>query len=103
MEQTPLSYADMPTAFENGSIDAAYVGSPFAAAIEESDVGRSIGDQPVLAGDDVVAPFLGPKLLVDRPALGLAPPRAHIAAARDALAPGPNQPWEQVQGWGGGV
>src|SRR3546814_2438314 len=72
MEQTPLSYADMPTAFENGSIDAAYVGSPLAAAIEESDVGRRIGHQTVLADEDVVAIFLGPNLLEDRPAVGSA-------------------------------
>lgn len=97
MTQTPLSYADMPTAFENGSIDAAFVGSPFAAAIEEAGTGRRIGDQTVLAGQDVVAIFLGPNLIEDRPAVGCALLRANIRAAREALAPGANQRDETVK------
>lgn len=97
MEQTPLAYADMPTAFENKSIDAAFVGSPFAAAIEEAGSGRRIGDQTVLAGEDVVAIFLGPNLLEDRPAVGCALLRANIRAAREALAPGANEREETVR------
>lgn len=91
VRQTPLTYGDMPAAMANGSVDAVWVGSPFAEAIERDGTGRRIGDQSVFAGEDLAAIFIGPNLTRDRPRAGCAFLRANILAARGPLAPGANQ------------
>lgn len=96
IRQVSLTYADIPAAMANGSIDAAWIGSPFAEAIERDGTGRRIGDQSVFAGEDLAAIFIGPNLTRDRPRVGCAFLRANIMAARGPLAPGANQRPESV-------
>lgn len=91
IRQTPLTYADIPAALANGSIDAAWVGSPFSKAVERDGTGRRIGDQSVFAKEDLAAIYIGPNFLRDKQRAGCAFLRANIMAGRGPLAPGANK------------
>jgi NitT/TauT family transport system substrate-binding protein len=96
IQQTPLTYADIPAALANGSIDAAWIGSPFSKAVERDGTGRRIGDQSVFATEDLAAIYIGPNFLRDNQRAGCAFLRANIMAGRGPLAPGANQRPETV-------
>ncbi|WP_433503123.1 ABC transporter substrate-binding protein [Pseudonocardia halophobica] len=85
---TRLSYPDMPTALQNGQVDAAFVSSPFAAQVEEQGLGRRVGDHSVIAGHTNVGIVLGPNLLEQRSDVGCALVRANMRAAAQELTPG---------------
>lgn len=78
-----VAYPDMAGAFANGSIDAAYVTSGGAGAIEEKDLARQFGDQSVYVGVNTNAIVAGPSLIKERPDVGRAILRAIMRASAE--------------------
>ncbi|MCM2387600.1 ABC transporter substrate-binding protein [Streptomyces albipurpureus] len=88
VKNVTLAPADMMTAFQTKSIDAALVTAPFDSAVEKSGVAQVLDSQGSLVRVQVGGLIMGPNLLKKRPDIGCAFLKAHIEAARKELAPG---------------
>lgn len=99
VEVVSMTYPDMNAAFESAAIDAAFVGSPFNAVVEDDDNARLFGDQQAMANQTQAALLFGPNLLEDRPQVACAFLRANMRIAQDKLAGDYNDDPEVVQGF----
>ncbi|MCM2387588.1 ABC transporter substrate-binding protein [Streptomyces albipurpureus] len=88
VKNVTLAPADMLTALQTKSIDAALVTAPFDSAVEKSGVAQPLDTQGALVGLQTGGIIMGPNLLKKRPEVGCAFLKAHIEAARKELAPG---------------
>ncbi|MCM2391682.1 ABC transporter substrate-binding protein [Streptomyces albipurpureus] len=97
VKHVSLSTADMNTAFETKSIDAALVITPFNAAIDNSGVAEVLSSQGALTRAQATGMIMGPNLLKKRPQVACALLRANINTVNKELAPGYSKRPEVVQ------
>lgn len=91
-----IEYPDMPGAFANGSIDAAYLTAGASGAIQEADSARPFGEQQITVGVNANTVVFGPRLAEDEAEVGHALLRA-VMTARDDLAEGDGRYWESPE------
>lgn len=82
VQPVSLQYPEMNAALKSGAVDAAFVGSPFNALVEDDDSGRLFGDQSAMANETQAALLFGPNLLQKHPEVARAYLRANMLAAR---------------------
>lgn len=83
VELVNIDYPDMPAAFANGSIDAAYVTAGGSGPIEAADSARPLGDQQITVDVNTNTVVFGARLAEEEAALGTAFLRAMMRARGD--------------------